>query len=181
MTSKSEIPVILFLLLVGFIMLNAAAALADNRIDYGEGCHFVLPSGIAAGNNGDEAKESGCKGSIITNADGTRNGSAIYKVKYAFGTVPFSEDFSYTSDPATTNIVCNMDDTNNTYQTKEWRVSYKAEVEGLDDFNDAFFTDDPEYDFNGDGFVDYADLTIFSADAKGRIKYTLACYNGVQQ
>jgi len=28
MTTKAEIPVILFLLLVGFIMLNAAAALA---------------------------------------------------------------------------------------------------------------------------------------------------------
>jgi len=32
----------------------------------------------------------------------------------------------------------------------------------LEDFKSVFFTTDPDADYNGDGFVDFQDLTIFS-------------------
>jgi len=181
MTTKAEIPVILFLLLVGFIMLNAAAALADQRFEtVGGFCHYVTPEGFANGNDDNEVFYANCENSIRQNQDGTGTGSNTVKVKYPAGAIPFTGEYTFTG--ADTGVDCVMVDSNGTtYVTQNWTATYEAEVEGLDDFNDAFFTDDPEYDLNGDGFVDYADLTIFSADAKGRIKYTLACYNGVQQ
>lgn len=167
--------------------LLAFNAIADHRMDYGEGCHFVKPSGIAAGNNGDEIKSGECPSDIITNADGTRTGSAVDKRSYAPGTLPILEDYTHTSDPNVTNIVCNMDDGNNTYQTKAWTVTYDVQIKDFNKFKKAYGTEEgdrkynPDFDFNDDGVINTLDLSLFRAQVTGKVKYTLACRNGVQQ
>ena len=173
--------------ILGAMMFFTASTYADHRMDYGEGCHFVKPSGIAAGNNGDEIKSGECPSDIMTNADGTRNGSAVDERKYAPGTTPISANYEHTSDPNVTNIVCNMDDGNNTYQTKDWTVSYEVKIKGINKIRKALGSQegekkyDSDLDYNGNGVIDGADFSMFKSLAKGKIEYTLACRNGAQQ
>lgn len=181
MTTKAEIPVILFLLLVGFIMLNAAAALADQRFEtVGGFCHYVTPEGFANGNDDNEVFYANCENSIRQNQDGTGTGSNTVKVKYPAGAIPFTGEYTFTG--ADTGVDCVMVDSNGTtYVTQNWTATYEAEVEGLDDFRDALGSYDSDYDLNGDGVVNGLDIGLFRQTAKARIKYELACYNGVQQ
>lgn len=168
-------------------VLATGMAQADHRMELDDSeCHFVLPNGITNNNNGDETKESNCPNSLRTNGDGTRTGSVVMKRKYAPGTVPVTDYYTYDSE-GTGGIVCNMTDGGTTYTTNDWKVTYKPKVEDLADFHKSFFTQEGDknyerdFDYNEDGIIDYQDLTIFQEEATGKVKYTLACYNGVAQ
>ena len=163
------------------LMFFMTGAIADQRFEtVGGFCHFVTPEGFANGNDDNEVFFANCENSIQQNQDGTGSGSTLVNVKYPAGALPFIGEHTFTG--ADTGVNCVMVDSNGTqYTTQDWTATYETEVKDLDELNDAFFTDDEDFDFNGDGIVDFADLTIFISQTDGKIKYTISCFNSAQQ
>ena len=163
------------------LMMLSMGAVADQRFETNNGmCHFVTPEGFANGNDDNEVFFANCENSIRQNQNGTGSGSTMVKVKYPAGAMPFVGEYEFTG--AGTGVDCVMVDSNGTqYVTQDWTASYEAEVDGLNDFRDAFGTDDSDYDYNGDGIVNGLDIGIFKSQANGKIEYVLSCFNGAQQ
>jgi hypothetical protein len=163
------------------LMMLSFTAVADQRFEtVGGFCHFVTPEGFANGNDDNEVFFANCENSIRQNQDGTGSGSTLVKVKYPAGALPFTGKHTFTG--AGTGVDCVMVDSNGTqYVTRDWTATYEAEIEGLDDFAEAFGTDDEDFDYNGDGIVNSLDTGFFKQNADGKIKYTISCFNGAQQ
>jgi len=159
-------------------------------------CHWPQD----ANNANNESFQGSCTGTVTQNADGTGTGSVRMVVKYPYGQAPYSADpvvsngvkpivrvtrFNGATAP---NLDCEMDDTNGTayVSADDWEFSAipKDVINPLKvkQFEKHFFTDDAEHDFNGDGFVDYADMTILKYEqGYTEVTYYMTCRNGAQQ
>jgi len=146
-------------------------------------CHWPQD----ANNANNESFQGSCTGTVTQNADGSGTGSVRMVVQYPYGQATFSKVTRFDGVTAP-DLDCEMDDTNGTayVSADDWEfVARPKDVLNrwkVKQFEKHFFTDDDEYDLNGDGFVDFKDMSLFKAEyGYTQVTYSMTCRNGIQQ
>jgi len=162
-------------LLTSLLLLLSLSVSANPEMN-SEDNYSHLP--LNANNANNELNIGGVSGHIVKNGDGTADGLLIYKVK---GYPAMDTEFSEDTAPG---LTCELVEGNGTqYNSEDWESTY--EIDGLDDFKEAFGSiegDDNyerDFDYDENGVINFSDLAAFNADAE--VTYRLECRNGVQQ